>query len=517
MSELPESIQAMLDPQIYPEPIREVEMLQTQMSFLFLTRNHVYKVKKAVNLGYLDYTTLSKRLFYCQREVELNRRLCPKVYLGVVPLTKYRSKYFLEGKDKAVEYVVKMLRLPRFEMMDFLLENNRVTPQMVARVAQKMAEFHQRALTNNTISVFGSLDTIIQNNEENFSQTEKYIGGTISQKQFQSLKDFTTGFIENNRALFQERAAGGKIRDCHGDLHAAHVCFADDVCIYDCIEFNDRFRYCDVASEIAFMAMDLDHYGRADLSRHFVDAYIGQTQDNEIGQLLNFYKCYRAYVRGKVSSFKTADPYVGREEKKETEETARSYFELAASYARLRPLLLITTGVTGTGKSTLAQALAGRMGLVVLSSDVTRKQLAGVPLTEPHQEGFHDGIYTPEFSRKTYDRMFAEAAELLDKGVSVILDASFIKSEDRRQAQKLAQSKKADFFLLHCVLDEENIKERLDERSKKDSVSDGRLEILSPQLERFDPITEVTAMKHIIVDSSFQLTTLVHYVLKAIG
>jgi uncharacterized protein len=242
MSDLPEPIQALLDPQVYPEPIREVEMLQTQMSFLFFTRKHVYKVKKAVDLGYLDYTTLSKRLFYCQREVELNRRLCPDAYLGVVPITRFRGKYYLEGKDRAVEYAVKMMRLPRFEMMDFLLEHHRLTPRMVARVAQKVADFHRDALTNDTIGAFGAPEMIARNNDENFTQTEKYIGDIIPAKQYQAIQSFTTGFIENNRSLFAERVESGRIRDCHGDLHAAHICFADDICIYDCIEFNDRFR-----------------------------------------------------------------------------------------------------------------------------------------------------------------------------------------------------------------------------------------------------------------------------------
>ena len=334
MSDLPELIQALLDPEAYPSPIREIELMQTQMSFVFISNKYVYKVKKPVNLGYLDYTTLDKRRFFCQREVELNQRLCPDAYLGVVPIVKHRGKVFIEGRGKAVEYAVKMRRLPRGAMMDVLLAVDKVSSQMVTEVAQKMAEFHQRAETNAGIGAFGNLDTIIENTEENFSQTEKYMGRTISREGYQRIRDYTEGFIRENAALLDKRVADGKIKDCHGDLHAAHVCFSEGICIYDCIEFNDRFRYSDVASEIAFLAMDLDHYGRADLSDCFVDAYVAQSQDGELKQLLNFYKCYRAYVRGKVGGFKIDDPYVTRQEKKEAKETASSYFGLAESYVK---------------------------------------------------------------------------------------------------------------------------------------------------------------------------------------
>jgi len=332
MPELPELIQALLDPKAYPDPPQGIELAQTQMSFVFLTNDYVYKVKKPVNLGYLDYTTLDKRRFYCQREVELNRQLCPDVYLGVVPIIRHKGCILIEGQGKAIEYAVKMRRLPYEAMMDVLLANNKVSPPMVASVAEKLAEFHQKAETNASISAFGDLGTITENTEENFAQTEKYIGKTISREQYQHIKAYTNRFIEQNTSLFHERVVDGRIRDCHGDLHAAHICFCNGICIYDCIEFNDRFRYCDVASEIAFLAMDLDHYRRADLSRSFVNAYVDRSQDKGLLELLNFYKCYRAYVRGKVGCFQLDDPYVSAEEKARVLATAKKYFELAESY-----------------------------------------------------------------------------------------------------------------------------------------------------------------------------------------
>ena len=332
MLQLPELVQALLEPRAYPEVPKHIEMVQTQMSFVFLTDDYVYKVKKPVNLGYLDYTTLEKRHFFCQREIELNRRLSPEVYLGVVPISQERGDIFMGGRGEVIEYAVKIRRLPQEEMMNVLLANNQVSLEMVARVAEKLVEFHDKAETNTTISAFGELDAITQNTEENFTQTKKYISSTIPQEKYRRIKAYTDNFIEKNASLFHKRIQDDRIRDCHGDLHAAHICFANGVYIYDCIEFNDRFRYCDVASEVAFLAMDLDHYGRADLSHSFINAYVDSSKDKRLLKLLNFYKCYRAYVRGKVESFKLDDPYISEEEKTKVLAIARRYFQLAESY-----------------------------------------------------------------------------------------------------------------------------------------------------------------------------------------
>jgi aminoglycoside phosphotransferase family enzyme len=309
------------------------------MSFIFLTGEYVYKVKKPVNLGYLDYTTLEKRHFFCQQELELNRRLCPDAYLAVVPITmslrgaKRQSNLLrIEGRGKAIEYAVKMKQLPQDRMMDVLLPRGQVTLEMVARVAEKLVGFHQKAETNQKIAAFGKLDVIRQNTDENFAQTEKYIGTSITAEEYQHIKNYTDNFVDSNASLFDKRVREGRIRDCHGDLHAAHVCFTDGICIYDCIEFNDRFRYSDVASEVAFLAMDLDRYQQAGLSRHLVNTYVELSHDEELLKLLDFYKCYRAYVRGKVESFKLDDLYIPEKEKAKVLTTAQSYFELAESY-----------------------------------------------------------------------------------------------------------------------------------------------------------------------------------------
>jgi aminoglycoside phosphotransferase family enzyme/predicted kinase len=512
--QLPELVQVLLDPKTYPEIPGSVQLMQTQMSFVFIAGDYVYKVKKPVNLGYLDYTTLEKRRYFCQREVELNRRLCPDAYLGVVPIVKARGKINLGGRGKVVEYAVKMRYLPQDRMMNVLLASNQVSVEMVTRVAQRLAEFHREAETNATISAFGDIGAIKVNTEENFDQTEKSIGRAISQGKYDRIKNYTRRFIEDNASLFRQRVAGGRIRDCHGDLHAAHICFTDSICIYDCIEFNDRFRYGDVASEIAFLAMDLDHYGRADLSHSFVNAYTGFSRDRELLKLLNFYKCYRAYVRGKVESFKLDDPYIS--EREQAQEVARSYFDLASFYTRAKPALFITVGLVGTGKTAIAQALAKRLGLVAISSDVTRKQLAGIPLTEHRFEDFSGGIYSAEFSRRTYDTMLTQAKDVLRDGGSVILDASFIKSAERRKAKTLAQETGADFFVLECILDEALIKQRLAERLQASTVSDGRVEILEPQKSQFEPITDVPETNHVIIDAAKPIEANIRQILEKI-
>jgi uncharacterized protein len=331
MAELPELIQALLNSRAYPDRTPKVELVQTQISYVFIAGEYVYKIKKPVDMGFLDYTTLEKRLYFCNKEVELNRRLCQDTYLGVVPITK-ENDYALGGKGEALEYAVKMRRLPADKMMDVLLQQNKVTPAMVEKVAEILVDFHKKAATSEEIVRLGGIDAVIKNTSENFEQTEKYFGIIMEPETYQRIKNYTEDFIKNNRALFLKRMAEGKVRDCHGDLHTAHICFYKGIYIYDCIEFIDRLRYIDVTADIAFLAMDLDHYGRQDLSDVFIKAYVSRSGDKELLNLLNFYKCYRAYVRGKIGCLHYDDPYVSAVEKEKIAATANSYFKLAASY-----------------------------------------------------------------------------------------------------------------------------------------------------------------------------------------
>jgi len=515
--DLPGLIATLSDPQVYPEATTDVRLIQTQMSCVFLTDEYAYKIKKPVNLGYVDYTSLEKRRYFCQREIELNRRLCPGAYLGVVPITFDGSKFDFNGSGETVEYAVKMRRLPDDKLLDHLLRANAVTPEMMDTVARKLADFHKTAETSERIAAFGSVATVTQNTEENFSQTRKYFGRSISEKRFNKIRDYTRDFIRNNSETFERRAKEGRTRDLHGDLHAQHICFCHDLCIFDCIEFNERFRYCDVASEVAFLAMDLDHYGRADLGRRFVKEYIARSDDAGIPVLLNFYKCYRAYVRGKVASFKLNDPLVSDGDKAESQAIAQGYFDLAAAYTGSRPLLILMVGLVGSGKTTLANALAQRLGAVHISSDVTRKRLAGIPENEHHYDEPASGIYSPEFNRKTYDAIFTQGIEVLKDGVPVILDAAFLRQSEREQARRMSRELGVDYLVVECRLTPELTQKRLLQRCREASASDGRWEIYQRQTGWFEPVKEVSTANYILIDTSQPLAQNIRHVLDKAG
>jgi aminoglycoside phosphotransferase family enzyme/predicted kinase len=499
VAELPPLVRDLLEPRAYPHHPAKVELLQTQMSFVFLTGEYVYKVKKPVNLGYLDYTTLEKRRHFSEQEVLLNRRLCPDVYLGVVPITQKGGRHGVEGEGKALEYAVKMLQLPQEKMMDRLLAQGRVTPAMAERVARLLAEFHSHAATGPHISAFGSLDYVKTNTEENFTQTEPYIGRTVSSEKYHALKDYAYSFLQRHADIFQQRVEGGHIRDCHGDLHAAHVCFEDGVKVFDCIEFNDRFRYGDTASEVAFLAMDLDRNGFPTLSRAFAEAYVRASGDRGVWDILAFYKFYRAHVRAKVEGFKADAPHMPQEERERALQVARGYFDLALAYTRRK--LVITAGMVGTGKTALACGLGERLGWEVVSSDAVRKALASLPPTQHRYEAFETGIYSPAFTRRTYEELFRQGRNILLQGGSVLLDATFRSRALRKEAALLARDAEAQFFVLETVCPEEVIRERLERRAGETSFSDADWQVYLREKEIWEEITEVPRDHHLKVDT----------------
>ena len=327
-------IKFMLNPDTYPFKPEKVEMLQTHISYLFIAGEYVYKVKKPVNFGFLDYSTLEKRKFYCGQEIKLNSRLSPEIYLGVSEIVSDKSILSLDGKGEIEEYAVKMSRLPPDMMMDRMIFDKRIDKAIIKKIADKIAAFHQSADVNSDISKFGDIEIILKNANENFLQTDKFIGISLTQDEYNLIKDFSYKFIDNNKPILKKRVDENKIKDCHGDLRTEHICISDKIYIFDCIEFNDRFRYCDAASEVAFLAMDLDFLGEDTLSRYFVDSYIEISGDTDIYKIINFYKCYRAYVRGKVESFQINDPNIQPKEKEKSLNSARGHFKLAYRYAK---------------------------------------------------------------------------------------------------------------------------------------------------------------------------------------
>ena len=331
---LPPFLQALLQADRYDHPASDIQLLQTHISYVILAGGFVYKFKKPVNFGFLDFSDLEKRRYCCQQELLLNRRLCPDVYLGLVEVTSESDgSWQLNGKGEIVEYGVKMVRMPEERMMTQLIRSGELHDSHIDALVEVLADFYQRAEGGDEIKRFGTATAVGVNVLENFEQTRNFIGqGALGQVQFDQISSYARGVLAREEQ-FQRRIDGGFIRDCHGDLYSANICLADKVYIYDCIEFNQRFRYCDVASDVAFLAMDLDFYGLDGLARRFIERFILKTADPGLAEMLNFYKCYRAYVRGKIGLFTASDPAVDPAVKTACLENAAKYFILAQRYA----------------------------------------------------------------------------------------------------------------------------------------------------------------------------------------
>ena len=440
-------------------------MKQTHISVLLLSRSYVIKLKKPVDFGFLDYTTLSKRLKACEDEVRLNRRLCPDTYIGVSGVSEIDRQIRFSGRrGKIVDCCVWMKRLPEDRMLDRMVANNTVIEAIIDRVAARLYEFHRTAPCGPEIARWGSLDEIRHNWEENFIQTEPFIGRTISAPAYEAIRSWVNEEIEAKAGLFDRRARASRIVDGHGDVRCESVCVKDDaICIYDCIEFNDRFRCGDVASEAAFLAMDLDARGRPDLGYFFAETYQRRTGDEDFFTLLPFYRCYRAYVRGKVLSFRLNEAEFSEEERRAAAARAGNFFDLALRYAsRLKkPTVIAVGGLSGTGKTSIARAIAGELGLRVISADAVRHSLFG-EAKRPAPYG--EGAYTAEASRLTYQTMVERGREMLGADRSVIVDATFLHHEDRAIAERMAMDAGAEWRLIECSLAPELVHKRIEER-----------------------------------------------------
>lgn len=321
------------NPSSLPEKTDNISVVQTHISIVFVADDFVYKIKKPVDFGFLDFSTLEKRLFYCQQEVKLNRRLSQDIYLEVLPVMFDGDTHsFKKGDGKVVEYAVKMRRIPDDKLMKSLFKRNELSKNHLEKIAEVLAKFHLNAATNAKIAEFGKPERFKFNTDENFEQVEQYIDTIISKKEFNAIKQWTNTFFETNRDLFLKRIKEGKIRDCHGDLHMEHICFTENLSIIDCIEFNDRFRYSDSIADIAFLLMDLEYHKGENHTRILWDAYKKSALEHDVDSLLIFYKVYRAFVRGKVNSFQVDDDAISFEKKEEAIQTAKKYFKLAYSY-----------------------------------------------------------------------------------------------------------------------------------------------------------------------------------------
>ena len=355
LMQLPERVSDLLRPDAFPHPARDIRLIETHISWVILAGEFAYKLRKPVNFGFLDFSTLEQRRADCRAEVVLNGRLCPDLYLDVVDVVQLDDGHLhIGGPGTPVEPAVKMHRLPESGMLPNLLDRGEGDERLMRRLAQQLAEFHAAAATGDGVDEYGSTDTLRTNWDENFAQTT-----LIDPSRRDAIRAYVTRFIADNTALFQRRIDHGRIREGHGDLHASSVCVTRRrLYLFDCIEFNARFRCADVAAEVAFLAMDLEHFGRADLASAFVEAYVRASHDSELRLLLDFYKCYRAFVRGKVLAFRLLEPHLDSDSTARALNDAQSYFDLAYALANPlpRPMLVVTMGLPGSGKTTLAHA-----------------------------------------------------------------------------------------------------------------------------------------------------------------
>ena len=506
---LPPLVDAMTRLEFYPDSSDRVEFKQTHISYVFIAGDFVYKVKKPVHFAFLNCTRLADRFRLCCEEVRLNGRLSPRVYLGVFAILKRGDSFVLgpevnEERSDAVEYAVKMRRVPEDRMLDALLAAGRVDKRAVRAIAERMAEFHANATSTHGWTC-GSAAAIWRSVIEDIAQDESFIGTTLSKDQFDAIEGFFRAFITAHWEPLNARATARCVREGHGDLRAEHICLVgDEIDVIDCVEFSERLRYGDIASEIAFLAMDLDRLGSPLLGDELVESYAEAAGDEELALFVPFYKCYRACVRGKVESLRSLEREVAPAERERARKLATQYFELATGYARgAAPALIVLCGLSGSGKSTVARMLEHRKGFKTINSDRVRKHLASVSPNERVRSDYGANIYSDWFTKISYDTMLAEAEVLLNSGRGVILDATFKAAINRRLALGLATRRGVPVLFVECLVsDDEAIRRLQQRRSSPNEVSDATPEVYERQRAEFEPIREIPARYHLRLDST---------------
>ncbi len=506
--ELPRLIEAMSHPSFYPERPRSVEMIQTHISFVFLAGNHVYKIKKPVRFPFMSCATVAERYRFCADELRLNRRLAPDIYIGVFPIFERAGGFRIGARagsfdSRAVEYAVKMRRLPGARMLDRLVANKAVDAETIRKLARKLAAFHREVSAARSWT-YGCAAAIWRKVTGELEQDRRFVGHTIEKQELDELEEHCRRFTMSHWQLLNDRARQGRVREGHGDLRCESVCLTERIVIFDCLEFSERLRYCDVASEIAFLAMDLDRRGAPALADELVSAYAQAAGDENVKLLVPFYKCYRAGVRGKVESLRSLEVEVPTADRERARETARQCFSLAIHYARATtPALLVVCGHSGTGKSTVARLLQLRTGFEILNSDRVRKKLAGVADTDRSREGYSAGIYAPDFTRRTYDTMLSEAERRLRDGRGIIVDATFGDPAERTAFLEMAYRCGAPALFIECQAQVQEVMRRLREREHKaGEVSDATAQVYLRQLAESVPMAAIPERSHVAIDTT---------------
>ncbi|WP_027370652.1 AAA family ATPase [Desulfovermiculus halophilus] len=517
-------ITAMRDPGLYSLPVDHgVEFIQTHISCLFLTLDDVYKLKKPVDLGFLDFSTLEKRHLYCQEEVRLNSRLAPTVYLGVLPVCKFPDGQYVLGREQdadIVDYVVHMRRLSEECMLPALFRQGLVDADTIEELAGLLAAFHSTAQPVPEQSAMGSFERVAANIDENFAQTGMLRDHAVSSIRHTYMRRIIFRILDRDREVFIARHAQGKTRECHGDLRMEHICrFQGRLIAFDCIEFNERFRFIDTAADLAFLLMDMEFNGYWSQATALCEAYMQAADDGDARKVFDVYKAYYALTRGKVFGIESTEEEFSPEEQRHALDMAAQFFALAWSYVHKAkpPVVILLCGLMGTGKSEVARHLSRELETDVLRSDVLRKALYRQDAQDRRYDAYGHGLYTPEATRATYRALVDRGREMLNQGESVILDASFSRREYRNYAFDAAKELNAGCVLVECVCPDPVLIQRLRQRNAQGTdPSDGRPSLLSAQKRDFEPVAVSKSCRHVVVDTSEKLPAVQEKALQAV-
>ena len=477
-------------PGCYDHPVSDIQLIETHISWIILTGEFAYKIKKPIDLGFLDFSTLEKRRFCCEEELRLNRRLAAAIYLDVVPIAGEPSRPELYGSDQVIEYAVKMVQFPQPAQLDHMLAAGALETRHIDALARLVAKFHQGIDVAPGDSEFGDPERVYAPVGENFRQIRQQPGSEQYDAQLADLEHWSETTFETLAEVFVRRKKDGFIRECHGDMHLRNlVWFEGEPLAFDCLEFNPALRWIDTLSEVAFLVMDLQDRQQTKFAQRFLNSYLESCGDYEGMQVFRFYLAYRALVRAKVDAIRAGQPHISPAEKAEAEQECGAYLELARSYTQTAsPKLVITRGLSASGKSTLSQPLLEQMQAIRIRSDVERKRLFGIPADADASSGIDQGIYSAEAGIRTYERLRSLAEILIGAGVTVIVDAAFLKYEQRQPFKALAEAAKVPFVVLEFAASADTLRERIKARAA--DVSDADLSVLEHQLATAEPVHE---------------------------
>ncbi|OGT07582.1 MAG: aminoglycoside phosphotransferase [Gallionellales bacterium RIFCSPHIGHO2_02_FULL_57_16] len=488
---LPPMIRALLcDPGCYDHAVGKVQLAETHISWVLLTGDYAYKLKKPVNLGFLDFSTLALRQQACADEVRLNRRLAPDYYLGVVAITGSAAAPRINGQGEAFEYAVKMRQFPPDATLDRIDARGELGVVQIDQLAARLAQFHLGGCpVAPANSLWGEPDTIARPVTENFQLVHERLDGTAEIRLLESLQNWSDAEHQRLTPLMRERKKNGMVRECHGDLHLGNLAWAGgQLIIFDCIEFSPALRWIDVISEVAFCYMDLLHRQHRDLAFRFLNAWLEATSDYGGMALLRYYTVYRAMVRAKVAAIRAGQETGAAAQASRAE--VSGWLHLAERLTQIAPpQLRITHGLSGSGKTTQSQLLLQEQGMVRLRSDVERKRLAGMAVSSDSGSSIETGLYTQDASRRTYAHLARLAESLLDAGWPVIVDAAFLKHWQRDLFRDIAMRRSVQFRILDIQADPATLHERIRLRTAQGKdASEADLRVLQHQIETEEPL-----------------------------